>query len=301
MGKILVVGSLNIDMMVRVDHIPEEGETILCDHMEIIPGGKGANQAYALGCLKGKVCMLGAVGDDTNAEIQIRNLKKAGVDVSRIIRKQNVPTGTAVVAVSREGKNSIIVIGGANELLSPEDLDQNIDLFEEADILILQLEIPVETVCHAAKIAKSLGKMVILDPAPVPETLPEELFRYVDIIKPNETELCMLTNLQDTDEKKTKSVKQLQDRGVKNIVVTMGDKGAVLWEDGKEALKIDSVKVDVVDTTAAGDSFTAAMALMLHKKHSLAEAVQFANKVSSIVVTRKGAQTSIPTLEEVMA
>lgn len=300
MGKILVVGSLNIDMMVRVDHIPEEGETILCEHMEIFPGGKGANQAYALGCLGGEVCMLGAVGDDANAQIQINNLKKAGVDVSRIIRKENVPTGTAVVAVNHEGKNSIIVIGGANELLSPEDLDRNMDAFEEADILILQLEIPVETVCHAAKIAKSLGKMVILDPAPVPEELPEELLECVDIIKPNETELSMLTKIQDTDELKEKSIRQLQGRGVKNIVVTMGDKGAVLWEKGKEAVKIDPIKVDVVDTTAAGDSFTAAMALMLHKKYSLAEAVRFANRVSSIVVTRKGAQTSMPTLDEVM-
>lgn len=299
MKKILVIGSLNLDMTVQVDHTPAVGETIISNAMEMNAGGKGANQACALGKLGGDAVMLGAVGRDMYADIQLDSLHKAGVDVSRIIRKDNVNTGIALIAVNADGDNSIIVVSGANALLSKKDIDNNLDMIEDCDIVIFQLEVPLETVCYGAKIASNLGKKVILDPAPVPPDFPEELYQYVDIIKPNETELGMLTGVENPEENLEYAVSCLKKKGVKDVLVTLGEKGVYLEEDGACPVRIPAVKVQAVDTTAAGDSFTAALAIMLAKGKSLKEAAVFANYVSAIVVTRNGAQSSIPTLEEV--
>lgn len=299
MKKILVIGSLNLDMVINVDHTPCVGETILSNRLDMIPGGKGANQACAVGRLGGNVSMLGAVGDDMYADIQIKSLKAAGVDVGHVIRRQSSMTGLAVVAVNKEGDNSIIVVSGANATLAPEDIDANYHLLEESEVVILQLEIPLETVCHAAKLASKLGKTVILDPAPVPKMFPEELYQYIDIIKPNETELAMLTGIDNVERHLEEAVRVLRNKGVKNVIVTLGDKGVCLSNAKEEFHRIDAIRVKAVDTTAAGDSFTAALAFMLTQQRSLKESVKFANLVSSIVVTRKGAQSSIPSYEEV--
>lgn len=299
--KILVIGSLNLDMVVNVDHTPLVGETILSDKMELIPGGKGANQACAAGCLGADVTILGAVGKDTYAEIQKESLKKAGVDVSHLVCRENDATGLAMITVNKDGDNSIVVVSGANATLSPKDIDDNRELIEACDIVIFQLEIPLETVCYAAKLAKSLGKTVILDPAPVPKEFPEEIYKYVDIIKPNETELGMLTGISNAEEHLEEAVELLRGRGAKDILVTLGEKGVYLNEENGTSCRIPALKVEAVDTTAAGDSFTAALAIMLADGKTLAEAAQFANYVSAIVVTRKGAQSSIPMLEEVIA
>lgn len=299
MKKILVIGSLNLDMVIRVEHTPCAGETILGDQVDMIPGGKGANQACAVGRLGGNVSMLGAIGDDKYADIQMESLKSSNVDVSHIIRRKESMTGLAVVSVDRNGDNSIIVAPGANATLTPGDIDKSRKLIEESDVVIFQLEIPLETVCYAAKLAKSLGKTVILDPAPVPEQFPDELYQYIDIIKPNETELSMLTGITDVKQHLDKAVKIIQDKGVKNVIVTLGDKGVCFNTETEDFCRIDAISVKAVDTTAAGDSFTAALALMLAQKRTLKEAVKFANLVSSIVVTRKGAQSSIPSLEEI--
>lgn len=300
MKKILVIGSLNLDMVVNVDHTPMVGETILCDKMELIPGGKGANQACAAGCLGADATILGAVGKDTYAEIQKASLKKAGVNVSRLVCRENDATGIAMITVNREGDNSIVVVSGANATLSPKDIDDNKDLIETCDIVIFQLEIPLETVCYAAKLAKSCGKTVVLDPAPVPKEFPAELYEYVDIIKPNETELGMLTGIADAEEHLEEAAALLRRRGAKDILVTLGERGVYINEENGRACRIPALKVEAVDTTAAGDSFTAALALMVAEGKTLVEAAEFANYVSSIVVTRKGAQSSIPVLEEVM-
>lgn len=300
MKKILVIGSLNLDMTVQVDHTPVVGETILSNRMDMNAGGKGANQACALGKLGADVTMLGAVGRDMYADIQLDSLNTAGVNTTRIIVKEDVSTGIALITVNKEGDNSIIVVSGANATLSKRDIDDNLDVIKESDIVIFQLEVPLETVCYAAGIAKKLGKMVILDPAPVPKDFPEELYRYVDIIKPNETELGMLTGIDNTEEHLEEAVACLKEKGVKDVIVTLGEKGVYMVDKATGAERIPAIKVQAVDTTAAGDSFTAALAIMLAEGKSLREAVIFANHVSSIVVTRKGAQSSIPTLKEVM-
>lgn len=301
MKKLLIIGSLNIDMVANVDHTPVVGETILSQKMQLIPGGKGANQAYAAGSLGADVTLLGAVGRDSHADIQKESLKHAGVDVSRLICREDAATGLAMITVNSEGDNCIVVVSGANATLLPEDIDRNRDLLENCDVVILQLEIPLDTVCYAARLAKELGKTVILDPAPVPREFPDELYRYVDVIKPNETELAMLTGISDREigERLPEAARSIREKGVKNVVATLGGKGIFIHSEEAGSYRIPALKVDAVDTTAAGDAFTAALALKLLEGKSLREAAEFANCVSAIVVTRKGAQSSIPTLEEV--
>ena len=300
MGKILVIGSLNIDMVMKVDHMPTAGETILCDGMKLVAGGKGANQACAAGRLGTDVTMLGAIGNDSHGEMQRDSLQRSGVDVSGLITKERVSTGTAFITVNKEGNNSIVVVQGANAQFTPEDIEAHRDLLEECEIVILQLEIPMDTVLYAVKLARTLGKTVILDPAPVPEHFPEELYQYVDIIKPNESELSRLTGIADTQNHLEEAVQIVKDHGVKNVLVTLGGDGVYLDTENESPVHIPAKKVEVVDTTAAGDSFTAALAAMLLEGKTLKEASEFANQVSAIVVTREGAQDSIPTLQEVL-
>ena len=300
MGKILVIGSLNIDMVMKVDHMPTVGETILCDGMKLVAGGKGANQACAAGRLGTDVTMLGAIGNDGHGEMQRDSLQRSGVDVSGLITKERVSTGTAFITVNKEGNNSIVVVQGANAQFTPEDIEAHRDLLEECEIVILQLEIPMDTVLYAVKLARTLGKTVILDPAPVPEHFPEELYQYVDIIKPNESELSRLTGIADTQNHLEEAVQIVKDHGVKNVLVTLGGDGVYLDTENESPVHIPAKKVEVVDTTAAGDSFTAALAAMLLEGKTLKEAAEFANQVSAIVVTREGAQDSIPTLQEVL-
>lgn len=300
MGKILVVGSLNVDMVMNVDHMPAEGETILCDGMTLVPGGKGANQACAAGRLGTDVAMLGAIGDDDYGALQLKSLSEAGVEVGGLLKKEGQNTGTAFITVNKSGNNSIVVVPGANSAFRPEDIEANRELIEQCEIMILQLEIPLDTVRYAAKLAKSLGKTVILDPAPVPEHFPEELYEYVDIVKPNETELGMLTGIAEAQKHLTEAAQVLKARGVKNVLVTLGGDGVYINPESGEEIRIPACKVKAVDTTAAGDSFTAALAAMLLNGESLEAAAEFANRVSAIVVTRKGAQSSIPTIDEVV-
>ena len=300
MGKILVIGSLNIDMVMKVDHMPTAGETILCDGMKLVAGGKGANQACAAGRLGTDVTMLGAIGNDSHGEMQRDSLQRSGVDVSGLITKERVSTGTAFITVNKEGNNSIVVVQGANAQFTPEDIEAHRDLLEECEIVILQLEIPMDTVLYAVKLARTLGKTVILDPAPVPEHFPEELYQYVDINKPNESELSRLTGIADTQNHLEEAVQIVKDHGVKNVLVTLGGDGVYLDTENESPVHIPAKKVEVVDTTAAGDSFTAALAAMLLEGKTLKEAAEFANQVSAIVVTREGAQDSIPTLQEVL-
>ena len=297
MKKILVVGSLNVDMVVRVPHMPAAGETILAEKADTVPGGKGANQAYAAGKLGAQTIMFGAVGNDRYAEIEKKSLQSAGVDVSRLIVRTDFDTGLAWITVNDAGDNSIVVVSGANKTLSEKDIADNDDLLHSCDIVLCQMEIPVQTVLCAARRAKELGKTVILDPAPVPKDFPAELYTYVDIIKPNETELSLLTGAASSDYEKGADI--LRSRGVKNVIVTLGGAGAFVNSEteGKHMLTVRPVPV--VDTTAAGDSFTAALAVRLASGSSLLQAVRYANEVATIVVTRKGAQTSIPTAAEV--
>ncbi len=299
MGKILVIGSLNMDFVVNVKHMPQVGETLLADSLEFIPGGKGANQAYALGKLGADVTMLGAVGNDSYGDIQIEGLKAVGVDTTHIERIEGVNTGIALINVNEKGDNSIIVVQGANKYVSREYIDKNLKVIEESDIVIFQLEIPIDTVAYAAKKAKGLGKTVILDPAPAPDSIPEDLLANVDIIKPNETELVKLTGIEEVDGCMNKAVDTIKKQGVKTVIVTLGGKGSFVSGQNNVVKHISTEDVKVIDTTAAGDSFIASMALYLSKGKDIIAAVKFANHVASISVTRKGAQSSMPSMEEV--
>ena len=297
MSKILVIGSLNMDHIVHVPHMVKQGETILVeDDLRFVPGGKGANQAYAIGKLGGDVCMLGKVGKDEAGKSMLQNLSEVAVDTSKI-ELSDASTGTAWICVNEEGDNSIVVIPGANKQVDIPYIEKNLSEIQKSELLILQLEIPVETVCFAAKEAKQRGKLVILDPAPAKAGLPAELFSYVDILKPNETELAILTGM-DASTKVEDMVKELRKLYKGTLVVSMGEKG-VLIDDGERSSRLPARKTTVVDTTAAGDSFVAGMALKLVENKSLEEAIGYAQKLASIVVSRSGAQSSIPTAKEV--
>lgn len=299
MKKILVIGSMNMDFVAGVSHIPTLGETVLADNFELVPGGKGANQSYAIGKMHGNVAMLGMVGQDTYGERLCENLKSVGVDVTRVRKLSGVSTGIAVIGVIPEGDNSILVIPGANAYVDKSYVMENMDLFESSDIIVVQLEIPLETVVYVVKEARKRGKTVILDPAPAISDLPDELFSCVDVIKPNETELAILVQDFSSEENLCANAELLQRKGVKNIVVTLGGEGSyLLKEDHTEKRLYADKTVHVVDTTAAGDSYVAGLAVALSRGDSLDEAVELASRVSNIVVTRKGAQTSIPSFEE---
>lgn len=299
MKKILVIGSLNMDFVAGVSHIPTVGETILAENFELVPGGKGANQSYAIGKMHGNVAMLGMVGQDTYGERLCENLKSVGVDVSRIRKLSGVSTGIAVIGVIPEGDNSILVVSGANAHVDKSYIVENMDLLEASDIIVVQLEIPLETVMYAVKEARKRGKTVILDPAPAVPDLPDELFTCVDVIKPNETELAILLQECSDEEDLRANAKLLQRKGAKNIVVTLGGEGSYLLKEDHTEKRLHADKtVHVVDTTAAGDSYVAGLAVALARGDSLDEAVELAGRVSNIVVTRKGAQTSIPSFEE---
>ena len=300
MKKLLVIGSMNMDFVTDLPHPLAVGETILAKNLRLVPGGKGANQAYAMGKLGGEVSMLGAVGADLHGERLCESLGSVGVDISAIRKAGDSPTGMAVISVLPNGDNSILVLQGANAQVTPDYVKEHHHLLEECDILVLQLEVPLETVIYAAKEAYRLGKQVILDPAPAVEGLPEELLRCLYLIKPNETELSILMGHPYDPQSLQQDTLSLQRKGVKNVLVTLGGAGSyLLREDGTEVrLEADST-VQVVDTTAAGDSYVAALAVAISQGQDLAEAAEFASRVSDIVVSRPGAQTSIPSKEEV--
>lgn len=299
MRKILVAGSLNMDMVLDVAHHPQPGETILGRKLTYSPGGKGANQAYAVGKLGGDVRMIGCVGADGNGKALLENLGQAGVDTSAVDRIADEPTGLAVIPVDDRGENCIIVISGANYCLTPERILQQKNVIADCDYIITQLETPVDTVLELAKLAKEYGKCMILDPAPAREDLPDALYPLIDIMKPNETELQILTGMKtNTDENIRTAAEALLAKGVSTVVVTLGDRGAAL-ADCRGVRFFEGQKVVPVDTTAAGDTFTAAFVYGLAKEMTMEQAIGFANKVSSIVVTRAGAQTSIPDKGEI--
>lgn len=298
MKRIAVIGSINMDYMTRVPHIPSAGETLLAESLEMMPGGKGANQACAAGKLRAQVMMLGAVGTDGAGEALLHSLHTAGVDISRIKKLGDVPTGAAFICVDHRGENCITVAQGANLRVDIPYLEENMEALAQCDLWVLQLEIPLETVVFAARKGKELGKTVILDPAPARSDLPPELYRNVDYIKPNEGEAALLAGLPGGSPEDC--AMHLQELGVKNVIVTLGEKGAYLLQAGETGKQIPSRSFGAaVDTTAAGDCFTAAFARSLASGSTAEEAVAFGTRASGLAVTRKGAQPSLPSFEEV--
>ena len=284
--KILIIGSINKDLVITSPRFPKEGETILGSNFYTGNGGKGANQACAIGKLGGDVSILGAVGDDIFGKDLYYALNSNNVNTDNLIIKNNVSTGIAVITVTDYGANNIIVAQGANALITKDDIKE--ELISLYDIIVMQLEIPLEIAEYAAYIAKKLGKTVVLNPSPAVK-LSRDFLSYVDILIPNETEIDIIGGIDYAFE-----------CGVKNIILTLGAKGCDLINK-KEVKHFDAYKVDVIDTTAAGDSFLGGVLKMLADNKSIEEAVIFAIKVSNITVTRKGAIDSIPTYDEVIS
>ncbi len=296
---ILIVGSLNIDLVAFVDRLPVPGETLAARDFQTLTGGKGANQACAVGRLGGRGNMVGAVGNDLFGHQLIASLQSAAIDTAHVMRLDGHTTGVAIIHVSESGENHIVVSAGANAQLDPSAL---LPAFADmgAGYLLLQLETPLRTVTEAAKLAKSRGMTVLLDPAPV-QALPGELLSHVDILTPNETEAMALVDrdrplesLADVEH----VARELRKLGVPQVIVKLGSRGA--WvQDGAGGRHHAAPKVTPLDTTAAGDTFNGALGVKLAEGKSLDKAVEWANRAAAISVTRKGAQASIPTREEV--
>ena len=295
MKKILVVGSLNMDTVIETPRIPVPGETIMGGGIKHVPGGKGANQVYTIGKLGGDVSMIGAVGDDSFGDAMLENLKSVNVNVEGIEQIPGGTTGQAFIPVDANGENSIIVIGGTNSMVDEALLKKYEHLMDEADIVVM----PLDTVMKAKEMALAKGKMIIVDPAPA-AAMPDEFWKDIDYIKPNETELGILIGRDlHTKEEYKEAAHEMLKKGVKHLLVTLGSKGCLLMsEEGEEFLPAN--KVQAVDTTAAGDCFTGAFAVAISQGKSEKEAIAFAQKASAIAVTRPGAQSSVPSLEEVL-
>lgn len=293
---ILVIGSLNMDLSIDLAKMPVTGETILGRGIAYKAGGKGANQACAAGKLGGRVRMLGCVGQDEFGQKLVKSLSESGVETDYIKESRDLPTGTAVIYVDDNGDNSIVVIPGANMACDMEYLKEQDEQFHWCDYVVLQMEIPYEAVWYSVKRAKELGKTVILNPAPAPDKIPEEILSLVDYLTPNETEIIALNGKSKDDIRE--GAEKLLGRGVSNVIATLGDRGALLVNQYGETF-YPARKVASVDTTAAGDCFNGAMVAALAEGQSEAEAILFANIASSIAVTRKGAQESLPIREEV--
>ena len=297
--KILVVGSLNMDMDITVDDFPRAGQTIIGKKIVNVTGGKGANQALACGKLGGDTYMLGCVGNDDFGKIQIDTLSKY-VNVDNLAIREGEHTGTAVIYINKNGENSIVVIPCANSTCDIDYLKENDELFKDASYVIFQLEIPLESVFYGIRRAKELGKTVILNPAPAidKEKFPSDIWSKIDYITPNETETAKLTGIS-TDVSVEQAGEKLIDMGVKNALITLGGKGALLIKGDKTKIYSNAFETNVVDTTAAGDCFNGAFVVGLSEGMNEESAMKLANKASSIAVSRHGAQNSIPTREEI--
>jgi ribokinase len=297
-AHIVVVGSLNADYVINLSSFPVPGETVTGSSFEIFPGGKGANQAFAAARLGGRVSMLGQIGIDSHGDKLKSNLESAGVDTSYIQRDANVGSGLAFISIDSTGQNQIIIVAGANGTFSAERLSIARELLASARVVLLQLEIPITTVLAAARFAQG---QVILDPAPA-QDIPHELLTLSDYITPNETELALLTGVLREDgfnrDEASQLARRLLARGAKKVIVKLGSQGALLVGKDYEHFW-PAVPVVAVDSTAAGDAFNAAFAVALAAGKSEIEAGEFATVVAAHSVTRKGAQPSMPTLQEI--
>lgn len=296
--KIIVVGSANTDMIVRVTRIPRLGETVLGGEFMTAAGGKGANQAVAAARLGGRVSFIGRVGCDSFGKSAISTLKRDGIDTRAVTHDAARPSGVALIFVADHGENSIAVASGANAALSARDIRTARSSFHGARVMLVQLETPLDTVRAAIDEAHRAGVRVILNPAPA-QALPAAVLKKISVLTPNETEAELLTGIPvDNLRSATMAARKLRRRGVETVITTLGKRGALIATDDGEVL-VKGFPVKPIDTTAAGDVFNGALAVALAEDCALLEAVRFANAAAAISVTRRGAQPSAPRRAEV--
>lgn len=292
-GKIVVIGSSNTDMVVKSSKLPAPGETVIGETFLMNPGGKGANQAVAAARLGGKVVMAARIGNDVFGKQAISQFELEKIDTAYVSVDEELPSGVALINVDANGENCISVAPGSNSKLSPDNLEQLLENINPSDIALLQLEIPIGTAVFAIRKCFDKKSRVILNPAPA-SPLPEDLFPCLYLITPNETEAGLLTGVQVTDRHSAEqAARQLRAKGVSNVIITLGSKGAFLLTDSFSGL-IAAPQVTAVDSTAAGDCFNGAVAVALAEEMPLEKAVAFASKAAALCVTKLGAQSSMP-------
>ncbi|HEX5168879.1 MAG TPA: ribokinase [Cyclobacteriaceae bacterium] len=297
--KILVIGSSNTDMVIQTRHLPAPGETVLGGSFFMNPGGKGANQAVASARLGGQVIFITKVGNDIFGKQALEQFRREGISVNYIQSDPDLPSGVALITVDHLGENCIAVAPGSNASLSPADLDEAEEEFQNSAIILLQLEIPLSTVIYAVEIAARNNKRVILNPAPA-ALLPDALFKNLFIITPNRSETEMLTGVAIKDDDSIRLAAQiLRKKGAENVIITLGSEGAYIYNDEISTF-VPTTKVEAIDSTAAGDIFNGALAVAIAERASLEQAVAFANKAAAVSVTRMGAQSSAPFRQELI-
>lgn len=297
--RIAVIGSLNIDIVVETDRFPQVGETILGSKVSYVPGGKGANQAVASARLGAETYMIGAIGDDSNGRMIRAALEQEQIRTETLKVVNSAATGIASI-VSSNKNNQIVVVPGANSMLTPEDIEQARPILEKTDIALVQLEIPLETVAFAVDYLKKLGIKVILNPAPARE-LPIHTLQSADYLTPNESEIEFLTGTQlKPGDLPHEAMEMLINQGVNNVITTLGSNGAAYRGKDGSLFHIPGYPMPVKDTTGAGDAFNAGFAYSLHREQDPIKAIQFANRVAALSVTRYGAQAGMPYLQEVI-
>ncbi|QFI54768.1 ribokinase [Aeromonas simiae] len=300
MKQLVVLGSVNADHVLRVPHFPRPGETLRGHSYQVLPGGKGANQAVAAARLGADIGFIARIGDDAIGRQMRDGFAADGIDVSAVECDPALPTGIAIIYVSDEGENNIGLSAEANGALTPEVVERHAARIAGADTLLLQLEVPLESVLHAATLAHAAGTRVVLNPAPA-QPLPASLLALVDLITPNQTEAELLTGVAVTDEASARAAAaRFHAMGIASVMITLGAQG-VYWSEQGEAALIPGFRVTAIDTTAAGDTFNGALLAEQLRGASMPEAIRFAHAAAALSVTRFGAQSSIPHLAEVRA
>lgn len=296
MNKIVVLGSINVDTILNISHLPEPGETMHMHDRSTAGGGKGANQALAAVRAGAETSFISKIGNDHAADFMMKTFKDDGLNIDHVTFSKTEGTGKAYILLQDSGQNSILVYGGANADVTPADVDEAKDSIKDADCIIAQFEVPNPAIIEAFKIAKDNDVVTFLNPAPAQKEIPTELLNLTEIIAPNETEAEIITGVPVTDDASMdKAAKKMHEMGVPTVLITVGDKGSYYsMESGKTGF-VKAFKVNAVDTTAAGDTFVGAlMAKLDHDMNNIEEAMTYANKSSSLTVQTKGAQNSIP-------
>lgn len=299
-GRVAVVGSINTDLVARAPHLPRPGETIGGHEFSQVAGGKGANQAVAAARIGAQVAMVGCIGRDANGDQRLRDLEAEGIDCAGIEISATQPTGIALITVSDEGQNTIVVVAGSNGELTPDGVQRHEATLRAADVVVCQLESPWDAVHATLVLARRLGKTTVLNPAPATGPLPAEWMPLIDYLVPNEVEAAILAGLPvESESGARRAAMELQRAGARNVIVTLGSQGAYLLREAGDGAHFAAPEVQAVDTTGAGDTFIGVFAAQLAAQQPLDAAIGLAQRAAAISVTRAGAQPSIPRREEI--